>query len=183
LSQQSKAKWRSTAVANFTPKELEEPSAAHWEVSQMSMKSVFLAVGGRIPQLPGGENAIAFEDTRDGEQKKDLVEGAVTGRPRCQCMSHQDTHDLLSPMDHHPLSRWTDPHPNLFDETSLLHICHMQDHCFLLAGWRADIRLATLCHLHTSLFASDVLYCKVGENEFLVVQDFLKVTVTYMYEL
>jgi hypothetical protein len=39
--------------------------------------------------------------------------------------------------------------------------------------------LATLRHLHTSLFASDVSYCKVGENEFLVVRDFLKVTVTY----
>ena len=71
----------------------------------MLMKSVFLAVGGRIPQLPGGENAVAFEDTRDGEQKKDLVEGAVTCHPRCQCMSRQDTHDLLSPMGHHPLSR------------------------------------------------------------------------------
>jgi hypothetical protein len=35
----------------------------------MLMKSVFLAVGGQIPQLPGDENAIAFEDTRDGEQK------------------------------------------------------------------------------------------------------------------
>jgi hypothetical protein len=45
------------------------------------MKSVFLAVGGRLPQLPGGENAIAFEDTREGEEKKDLVEGAGTGHP------------------------------------------------------------------------------------------------------
>jgi hypothetical protein len=50
LSQQSKAKWRLTAVANFTPKELVgEPSAAHSEVSQMSMKSVFLPVSGWIP--------------------------------------------------------------------------------------------------------------------------------------
>ena len=64
LSRQSKAKWRSTAVANFTPKELGEPSAAHSEVSKMSMKSVFLAFGGRLAQLLGGENAIAFEDTR-----------------------------------------------------------------------------------------------------------------------
>jgi hypothetical protein len=48
LSRQSKAKWRSTAVANFTPKKLGEPSASHTEVSQMLMKSVFLAVGGRI---------------------------------------------------------------------------------------------------------------------------------------
>jgi hypothetical protein len=36
----------------------------------MSMKSVFLAVGGRLPQLFGGENATAFEDTREGEVKK-----------------------------------------------------------------------------------------------------------------
>jgi hypothetical protein len=84
LSQQSKAKWRSTAIANFTPKKLGEPSVAHLEVSQMFMKSVFLVVSGWIPQLPGGENAVAFEDTRDEEQKKDLVEGAVTGRPRYQ---------------------------------------------------------------------------------------------------
>jgi hypothetical protein len=86
LLRQSKAKWRLTAVANFTPKELGEPSAAHSEVSIMSMKSVFLAVGGRLRQLPGGENAVAFEDTREGE-KKDLVEGAVTGHPRYHCMS------------------------------------------------------------------------------------------------
>jgi hypothetical protein len=33
----------------------------------MLMKSVFLAVGGRRPQLLGGENAVAFEDTREGE--------------------------------------------------------------------------------------------------------------------
>jgi hypothetical protein len=38
LSQQSKAKWRLTVVANCTPKNLEEPSAAHSEVSQMLTK-------------------------------------------------------------------------------------------------------------------------------------------------
>jgi hypothetical protein len=36
----------------------------------MSMKSAFLAVGGRSPQLLGGENAIAFEDTREGEKRR-----------------------------------------------------------------------------------------------------------------
>jgi hypothetical protein len=36
----------------------------------MLMKSVFLAVSGRSPQLLGGENAIAFEDMREGEEKK-----------------------------------------------------------------------------------------------------------------
>ena len=112
LSRQSKAKWRSTAVATFTPKELGEPSAAHSEVSKMSMTSVFLAVGGRLPQLLGGENAVAFEDTREGEEKKDLVEGAVTGLPRCQCMSCQDTLDPLIPIGHHPLSLQKDPHPS-----------------------------------------------------------------------
>jgi hypothetical protein len=70
LSRQSKAKCRSTAIADFTPKELGEPSTAHSEVSKMSMTSVFLAVGGRLPQLLGVENAIAFEDTREGEEKK-----------------------------------------------------------------------------------------------------------------
>jgi hypothetical protein len=39
----------------------------------MMMKSVFLPVSVRGPQLLGGENATAFEDTRDGEEKKDLV--------------------------------------------------------------------------------------------------------------
>jgi hypothetical protein len=58
---------------------------------------------------------------------------------------------------------------NLFDEILLLHICRMQDHCFLLAGGRADFWLATLRHLHTSLFASDASYCKDMENEVLVV--------------
>jgi hypothetical protein len=29
----------------------------------------------------------------------------VTGRPRYQCMSRQDTHDPLILMGHHPLSR------------------------------------------------------------------------------
>jgi hypothetical protein len=33
LSQQSKAKWRLTAIADLTPKELGEPYAAHSEVS------------------------------------------------------------------------------------------------------------------------------------------------------
>jgi hypothetical protein len=112
LSRQSKAKWRSTAVADFTPKELGEPYVAHSEVSKMLMKSVFLAVGVRLPQLLGGENAIAFEDTREGEGKKDLVEGAVTGLPRCPCMSCQDTLDPLIPIGHHPLSRRKDPHPS-----------------------------------------------------------------------
>jgi hypothetical protein len=51
LSRQSKAKRRSTAVANFTPKELGEPSANHSEFSKMLMQSVFLAVGGWLPQL------------------------------------------------------------------------------------------------------------------------------------
>jgi hypothetical protein len=80
----------------------------------MLMKSVFLAVGLRSPQFLGGENAVTFEDTREGEEKKDLVEGAVTGRPRCQCMSRQDTLDPLILMGHHPLSRRTDPHPSPF---------------------------------------------------------------------
>jgi hypothetical protein len=111
FSRQSKAKWCSTAVINFTPKELGEPSTAHSEVSKLSMKSVFFSVGAWLPQLPGGEGAVAFEDTRDGEEKKDLAEGAVTGRPRYQCMSRQDTHAPLIPMSHHPLSRQTDPHP------------------------------------------------------------------------
>jgi hypothetical protein len=112
LSRQSKAKWRSTAVANFTPKELGEPYAAHSEVSKMSMKSVFLAAGIRLPQLLGGENAVAFEDTIEGEEKKDLVEGAVTGFPRCQSMSCQDTLDPLIPIGYHPLSHQKDPHPS-----------------------------------------------------------------------
>jgi hypothetical protein len=57
----------------------------------------------------------------------------------------------------------------------------MRDHCFLLAGWRADFQLATLRHLHTSLLASDVSYCMDVENEVLVVRDFFKVTVTCTY--
>jgi hypothetical protein len=75
LSRQSKAKWPLTAVADFTPKELGEPSAANSEVSKMSMTSVFLAVSGWLPQLLGSENAIAFKDTREGEEKKDQGEG------------------------------------------------------------------------------------------------------------
>ena len=51
------------AVANFTPKELGAAYAAQSEVFKMSMKSVFLAVGVRSPQLLGGKNAIAFEDS------------------------------------------------------------------------------------------------------------------------
>jgi hypothetical protein len=127
LSRQSKAKWRSTAVADFTPKEFGAAYAAQSEVSKMSMKSVFLAVGVRSPQLLGGENAIAFEDTREGEEKKDLVEGAVTGRPRCQCMSRQDNLAPLIPMGHHPLSRRTDPHP------SPLSTCLMRPLCAAVA--------------------------------------------------
>jgi hypothetical protein len=42
-------------VNNFTPKELGEPSATHSEVNKMPMKSVFLAVGGWLPQLSGRE--------------------------------------------------------------------------------------------------------------------------------
>jgi hypothetical protein len=64
LSQQSKAKWRLTAVAaDFTPKELGELYTAQSEVSKMSTKSVFLIVGIQLPQLLGGENAVAFEDS------------------------------------------------------------------------------------------------------------------------
>jgi hypothetical protein len=91
------------------------------------MKSVFLAVGGRSPQLLGGENAVAFEDTRVGEEKKDLVEGTVTGRPRCQCMSRQDTLAPLISMGHHPLSRRTDPQP------SPLSTCLMRRRCAAVA--------------------------------------------------
>jgi hypothetical protein len=76
------------------------------------MKSVFLAVGRRSPQLLGGENGVAFEDTREGEEKKDLVEGAETGLPRCQYMSCQDTLAPLIPICHHPLSREKDPRPS-----------------------------------------------------------------------
>jgi hypothetical protein len=36
----------------------------------MLMKSVFLAVRGRSPQLLGGENVVAFKDTREGEEKR-----------------------------------------------------------------------------------------------------------------
>jgi hypothetical protein len=68
----------------------------------MLMKSVFLAVSGWLPQLPEGENAVAFEDTREGEEKKDLV--AVTGHPQYQCMSREDNYAPLIPMGHHPLS-------------------------------------------------------------------------------
>jgi hypothetical protein len=46
-----RAKWRLTAIADFTPKVLGEPSAAHSEGSQILMKSVFLLVGGRLPIL------------------------------------------------------------------------------------------------------------------------------------
>jgi hypothetical protein len=102
-----------TAVTNFTPKELGKPYVAQSEVSKMSKNSVFLAVSVWLSELLGGENAITFEDTREGEEKKDLVdEGAVTGHPRCQCMSHQDTLDLLIPNGHHPLSRQADPYPS-----------------------------------------------------------------------
>jgi hypothetical protein len=123
----SKAKWRLTAVPDFTPKELGKPYAAQSEVSKMSMKSVFLQVGVRLPQLLEGENAVAFEDRRQGEEKKDLVEGAVTGRPRCQCMSRQDTLDPLIAMGDHPLSRQTDPHP------SPLSTCLMRPRCAAVA--------------------------------------------------
>jgi hypothetical protein len=34
------------------------------------MKSVFLLVDGRLPQLLGGENAVTFEDTLEMENKK-----------------------------------------------------------------------------------------------------------------
>jgi hypothetical protein len=104
------------------------------------MKSVFIVVDGWIPQLPGGENAIAFEDTRDGEQKKDLVEGAVTDTPRYQYMSCQDTRDTLIPMGHHPLSRGTDPHP------SPLSSCLMRP-CCCMSGilWIHVHRLLLLC--------------------------------------
>jgi hypothetical protein len=78
----------------------------------MLMKSVFLSVGVRLSQLLGGENAIAFDDTREGEEKKDLVDGAVTGLPHCQCMSCQDTLDPLILIGHHPLSLQKDPHPS-----------------------------------------------------------------------
>jgi hypothetical protein len=162
LSRQSKAKWRSTAVANFTPKKLGEPSAAHSEVSQMSMKSVFLAVDGRIPQLPGGENAVAFEDTRDGEQKKDLVEGAVTDRPHYQCMSHQDTHDTLIPMGHHPLSPRTDPHP------SPLSTCLMRPRCCTSVACETIFCLGRLaCRLPIGYFTSlaYVIVCKSTKYE------------------
>jgi len=47
-------------------------------------------------------------------------------------------------------------------------------HCFLFASWRGDFRLATLRHLHTSLFPTDVSYCKDVENEVLVVRHFFK---------
>jgi hypothetical protein len=49
---------------------------------------------------------------------------------------------------------------------------------FLFAGrW-----LATLHHLHMSLFASDVSYCKAGENKVLVIWDFLKSQLCVMYD-
>jgi hypothetical protein len=69
LLRQSKAKWCLIAVANFTPKKLGEPSAAHSEVSQMSMKSVFLAVGGRIPNSLGVKMPLHLK-TRETENKK-----------------------------------------------------------------------------------------------------------------
>ena len=178
LSRQSKAKWRSTAVANFTPKELEEPSAAHWEVSQMLMKSVFLAVGGRIPQLPGGENAVAFEDTRDREQKKDLVEGAVTCRPRCQCMSRQDTHDLLSPMGHHPLSRWTDPHPSPLSTCLMRPRCCMSVACeTIVFSWPAGVQISdwllyVTCIRHCSQVMSHTV--RSGKTSFWSYETFWK---------
>jgi hypothetical protein len=106
-----------------------KPSAAGSEVSKMSMKSVFLAVGGPLPQLPGGENVVAFEDMREGEEKKDLVEGAVTDHPQYQCMCRQDNHAPLIPVGHHPLSRRTDPHP------SPLSTCLMTLRCTAVAFW------------------------------------------------
>jgi hypothetical protein len=42
---------------------LGKPYAAQSEVSKMSMKSVLLSVGVRLPQLLVGENAVAFEDS------------------------------------------------------------------------------------------------------------------------
>jgi hypothetical protein len=55
------------AVANFTPKELGAAYVAHSEVSKMLMKSVFLAVGIRSPQLLGedigdGHFALLYHD-------------------------------------------------------------------------------------------------------------------------
>jgi hypothetical protein len=97
----------------------------------MLMKSVFLAVGRRIPQLLGGENAIAFEDKREGEEKKDLVEGAVTGLPRCQCMSCQDTLDPLIPIGHHPLSRRKDPHPSPLSTCLVARLLHTRPIVFI----------------------------------------------------
>jgi hypothetical protein len=116
----------------------------HSEVSQMLMKIVFLAAGGQTPQLPGGENAVAFEDMRDREQKKDLVEGAVTGRPRYQCMSHQDTHDPLIPiMGHHPLSRRTDPHPSPLSTFLMRHGCCTSVACkTIVFSWPAGMQIS-----------------------------------------
>jgi hypothetical protein len=71
-----------------------------------------------------------FKDMRDmrgGEEKKDLVEGAVTGLPRCQCMSCQDTLAPLIPIGHNPLSRQTDPH------SSPLSTCLMRPRCAAVA--------------------------------------------------
>jgi hypothetical protein len=143
LSRWSKTKWCSTAVTNFTPKELGESYATHSEVSKMLMKSVFLAVSVRLPQLLGGENAVAFEDTREGEEKKDLVEGAVTGLPHCQCMSCQDTLDSLILIGHHPLSRQKDPHPSPLS-TFLMRPCctavACKTHCVF--NWPAGTQIS-----------------------------------------
>jgi hypothetical protein len=96
------------------------------------------------PLTPWDENAIAFEDTRDGEQKK-LVEGAVTCRPRYQCMSRQDTHDPLIPMGHHPLSRQTDPHP------SPLSTCLMRPRCCTSVACKTIVFCRFLIGYFTSL--------------------------------
>jgi hypothetical protein len=151
----------------------------------MLMKSVFLAVCGRIPQLPGGENAVAFEDTRDGEQNKDLVEGAVTGHPHCQCMSCQDTHDLLSPMGHHPLSRRTDPHPSPLSTCLMRPCCCTSVACeTIVFSWPTGVQISdwllyVTCIRHCSQVMSRTV--RLGKTSFL--RDFLKVMVTYTYEL
>jgi hypothetical protein len=125
----------------------------------MPMKSDFLAVGGRSPYLLGGENAVAFEDTREGEEKKDLVEGAVTGLPRCQCMSCQDTLDTLITIGHHPLSCQKDPHLSPWSTCLMRPHCAAvacETHCFHLAGWRADFRWTSNSGLLRKYFVSAI---------------------------
>jgi hypothetical protein len=91
----------------------------------------------------GSPNSLGWKCRRiwrheRGRRKKDLVEGAVTGLPRCQCMSCQDTLDPLIPIGHRPVSCWKDPHP------LPLSTCLMRPRCTgpIVFTWPAGARIS-----------------------------------------